>query len=868
MHHFTAQEVQQLKNQLGNITKENKLLKDLLKKHSIAIPRKILTAQDSSSSASNNSGITNNSLTMASPKIVAVSAPVSMTMPKTLCAPVQVPVNAPVVTMVTQVPITSASVTSSTNDMSKKDSIAYVTPFIIGTNPISMTTSTVATASPVVQVATPLVAQNVASDPGQLQLNQPKQNSNSSSNYLSNSHQSVNPQATSDLASSSTPQALQTVNIPISSSQALQPSHAGFSQHSVAAIMKVTLQPGMSNSAVNLVNAVPLANPSIGNNSTAVLNVQPTVINTPSIVQNASTMLPLPPSVLPASSSILTQQANSAQIAASQIGSFQVTSSPIQNGVSLLKESQSEGAIEQQKTSNVTSKNLGSGKTKKSATANRASSKTSSKSQNTKSNSQSRASFEGNTNSASNKRRVEHLIGTNDPGLVKRSNALSSQESQGNMNVCQSQEEIITLQNFNVSALISGISPQGASVANIVPTGNNCGKQTLPVSTVALSQSVHGPRLSHSIASLAGLPQSIGQQQTSTDLHQHQQVSTSAPGNLSFSAESLLASSEVILPNIPLITTTSVSENSSNQPSSFTLAIVPSAQNTRGVLPPSTSNEQSVHNIHNEQSGHNTATQHSHTQSFSNYSAEALIGGSELIGDIAQESQIQSRPSRTTYSDFSAESLIGSSDLNSSLSYAIDNLISSRSDANFNSTAMVSVNPNLLHSVKPNMAHDVGSNSILATVSDLAEQKSVATGTQPTGTFNSNISNSAYGVSVANSAPVQFTITSSGDSRRTREGSSNQQGIIPAVNSISATSTSFLKHSVDSITSSFYAASNASSGFSLAPITTTVNSFQPQSSFGMDTLPASQLSFGSMANPFSQTRPFFTHTSSMGSFPV
>jgi len=866
LHHFTAQEVQQLKNQLGNITKENKLLKDLLKKHSIAIPRKILTVQDSSSSASNNSGITNNSLTMASPKIVAVSAPVSMTMPKTLCAPVQVPVNAPVVT---QVPITSASVTSSTNDMSKKDSIAYVTPFIIGTNPISMTTSTVATASPVVQIATPLVAQNVANNPGQPQLNQPRRNPNSSSNYLSNSHQSVNPQTTSDLVSSSTPQALQTVNIPISSSQALQPSHAGFSQHSVAAIMKVTLQPGISNSAVNLVNAVPLANPSIGNNSTAVLNVQPTVINTPSIVQNSSTILPLPPSVLPASSSILTQQANSAQIAASQIGSFQVTSSsPTQNGVSLLKESRSEGAIEQQETSNVTSKNLGSSKTKKSATANRASSKTSSKSQNTKSNSQSRASFEGKTNSASNKRRVEHLIGTNDTGLVKRSNALSSQESQGNMNMCQSQEEIITVQNFNVSALISGISPQGVSVANIVPTGNDCGKQTLPVSTVSLSQPAHGPRLSHSIASLAGLPQSIGQQQTSTDLHQHQQVSTSAPGNLSFSAESLLASSEVILPNIPLITTTSVSENSSNQPSSFTLAIVPSAQNTRGVLPPSTSNEQSVHSMPNEQSAHNTSTQHSHTQSFSNYSAEALIGGSELMGDIAQESQIQSRPSRTTYSDFSAESLIGSSDLNSSLSYAIDNLISSRSDANFNSTAMVSVNPNLLHSVKPNMAHDVGSNSILATVSDLAEPKSAATGTQPTGTFNSNISNSAYGVSVANSAPVQFTITSSSDSGRTREGSSNQQGIIPAVNSISATSTSFLKHSVDSITSSFYAASNASSGFPLGPITTTVNSFQPQSSFGMDTLPASQLSFGSMANPFSQTRPFFTHTSSMGSFPV
>jgi len=48
----------------------------------------------------------------------------------------------------------------------------------------------------------------------------------------------------------------------------------------------------------------------------------------------------------------------------------------------------------------------------------------------------------------------------------------------------------------------------------------------------------------------------------------------------------------------------------------------------------------------------------------------------------------------------SVDFLIGFSDLNSSHSYAIDNLISSRSDANHNSTAMVSVNPDLRHSVK------------------------------------------------------------------------------------------------------------------------------------------------------------------------
>ena len=91
-----------------------------------------------------------------------------------------------------------------------------------------------------------------------------------------------------------------------------------------------------------------------------------------------------------------------------------------------------------------------------------------------------------------------------------------------------------------------------------------------------------------------------------------------------------------------------------------------------------------------------------HAQSFSNYLAKALIGGNKLIGDsvITQESQLKSRPSRTTYSDFSAKSLIDSSDLNSSVSFAINNLISSRSGGNYNSTAMVSVNPNLLHSVK------------------------------------------------------------------------------------------------------------------------------------------------------------------------
>ena len=76
-----------------------------------------------------------------------------------------------------------------------------------------------------------------------------------------------------------------------------------------------------------------------------------------------------------------------------------------------------------------------------------------------------------------------------------------------------------------------------------------CGKPTVQVSSIAMSQVGQIPRLSHSIAYLAGFPQSMEQTQAS-DLQQLQQVSQLGSGSLSFSAESLLASSEVVLPNI------------------------------------------------------------------------------------------------------------------------------------------------------------------------------------------------------------------------------------------------------------------------------------------------------------------------------
>ena len=83
---------------------------------------------------------------------------------------------------------------------------------------------------------------------------------------------------------------------------------------------------------------------------------------------------------------------------------------------------------------------------------------------------------------------------------------------------------------------------------------------------------------------------------------------------------------------------------------------------------------------------------------------------------------------------------------------------------------------------------------------------------------------------------------------------------------VSVPSTSFLKHSVDSITSSFYAVSNAGSSFSLGSNSAPGIAFQGRASFGLEPFSSSQLSVGSMTNPFSPTRSFFNHGSTMGSF--
>lgn len=840
-----AQEVQHLKTRLGNVTKENKAFKDLLKKNNISIPKKIGTILETVN--------TSVAITTLSSKPKEATAIVTMATSKTsqMENPVTISSSPSVVTMVTQLPITTKSVADVIlKGQSRKESVAYVSPFFIANNPVSMVTSTTSVSSvvsSVVAVAGPMV-QNVVTNTSQhshLQLNI------ANSSNLSTPNQGIYPQLSNNLVFSSTQQPVHTLTLPVCTSQVAPSSQTGFSQHSVAEIMKVAIQPGISVSGV--VDNTSFSAPSIGNYSTAVFNVTPTVVNSVASIPSTTphAVLVSAPSSLPSSDSFMSGVpgvSNSAltQAQGSSVSTFYLATAPNQN-ISVAMVNPINGSLvdAQQKASNDRNKVQGE-HNQKVAYSSKPQAKPKTRSYAAKGNSQSKAVPENKT--ATNKRGAGHLPVTTNASVSKRASNCNPQDPQLNVNICQQpQEDIMTLQNFNVTALVPGMTTQESSSNNTVASvGSNrleCSKTTVQVSSIAVGQTTQVPRLSHSIASLAGLSQSLGQPQTPTDLQQHQQVSPHlAAGNLSFSAESLLASNEVVLPNIPHISTTSVPENNCSLHNSFTMA--PSS---------------SIHSTSNDQG---------HTQSFSNYSAETLIGGNEIIGEpvIAQDTQLQTRPSRTTYSDFSAESLIGSGDLNSGLSYAIDNLISSRSDENYNSSTMVSVNPNLLHSVKSNNSYDTSSNPlrVLAALPDLVEQKSSASSSQSTVLFSGGVQNATYGVAAPNSVTMHLNLNNTNSNRRLRE-STAQQGSCQTVNSSNnfpSSSVSFLKHSVDSITSSFYPVSNAVSSSSNSS-----SSFQNQGSLAVEpSVGCNQLSFGSVANPFSPTRSFFNHGSTMGSF--
>ena len=94
----------------------------------------------------------------------------------------------------------------------------------------------------------------------------------------------------------------------------------------------------------------------------------------------------------------------------------------------------------------------------------------------------------------------------------------------------------------------------------------------------------------------------------------------------------------------------------------------------------------------------------------------------------------------------------------------------------------------------------------LAAMPDLVEQKTTAPSSQSAMLFSGPTANSAYRMSPPNSAASQFTFVTHNSARRQTDGATQQQATGQAVNStnnVSVQSTSFLKHSVDNITSSF-----------------------------------------------------------------
>ena len=524
-----AQEVQLLKTRLGTTTKENKQLRDLLKKHSIAIPRKIPTTPDSSSTGAGSADTTDDAVAMTTDVSKSTESPTATV--TTASRPPQVTSQMTVTSNATQptttttavlnhMPNTSASVAK---EQSKRESIAYVAPFIITTNQISPASSTApvltpVTTCPMVQVPTTSAAQNSPNNPSQLELNQLQGNIGT----LSNPNPSSNPtvvQFGSNVPYSVTQQPLQTVSTPVSSASQVLQSRAGYSTHSVAAIMKVALQPGSSISPISVVNAVPLVAPATGHNTTALLNLQPAVINSCAVVPSTIQMSTSAPLVaVPVPNSLGSQPAGVSNTVVTQSASlpaFHVTNTPNQS-ITLPKVSQNNESAPRPKASTIASKNQGGCKTKKAGHANKAQKQSgvnTSRTQNTNRNSHNKTFSENKVGSAPNKRGGAHLTVRDNTRIAKRASTCSSHKLPGNMNICQPQPEIMTIQTFNVNSLIPGITTQVSVPANTIPTRVDCGKPTVQVSSIAMSQ------VGHSIASLAGFPQSMEQTQAS-DLQQ------------------------------------------------------------------------------------------------------------------------------------------------------------------------------------------------------------------------------------------------------------------------------------------------------------------------------------------------------------
>ena len=833
--------------------KENSVLRDLLKKHGISLPKMLLvvastsaaqivdtaeTSTDSvsttkmSSSVSHNKTQAENGTTPAKTSESASKADfvVATNVPSTVTNAVALP-------------------TCSSTEAATRESVAYVAPFIIASTPVSMATnttsvSTLAAAHPGVQVTSPTQLDYVENNKTQASFNQ-LENTTSSGNdsqrvTIPSQSYCASPLVTQTNNHSIYLSPQQTFHNPHAISTA---SHAGYSQHSVDAIMNVSSQSGSAGSAVN---TIPVVVGSTGQSNVA--PVLPCIINSNTVSQSSNGMLTLTTPVSVGTNNFVHQNIDVNNPSVSQSVPTLLVTAVLNDSAAVVSSKVDTTICSKNVSTMVQVGNQGHYV----GTTNKEYKKLGTRSRNQRVSKQNKGILVNGKSSASNsKRRSTYLPVTQKVNGTKRT--CSSQESPVNMDICQ-QEEMLNMQNFSVSALIPSLDAQtsAAVITNVPVTMSNksdCTKCTTQVTSVGVSQTNQIQRLSHSIESLAGLSRSIEQPQSSTAA---QQVPSLGPGTLSFSAESLLASSDDILSNIPHITTSSGSESGQSQQNGFS-----------GVIP---------HSLSDHSSGQ------SH-QGFSHYSAGSLIGGNDLLGDsgaqvITQETQKQSRPSRTTYSDFSAESLIGSSDLNSGLSYAIDNLISSRPDPSYNSAAMVSVNPNLLHSVKSGVAQEAASNPLraLAAMPEMMDHKAVMPSSTNPSTLlgTTTISSCSLGLSPPSSNTVSFSfISATPNNRQLKDSTPQHTGPSSFSNTNtttnSAASSSFLKHSVDSITSSFYTVGSLGASFSAGtnPATTTASSFHGNS-FGMDSLPSQYpLALG---NPFSPTKSFLGQSPTMGSF--
>ncbi|KAK3699404.1 hypothetical protein QZH41_018574, partial [Actinostola sp. cb2023] len=350
-----------------------------------------------------------------------------------------------------------------------------------------------------------------------------------------------------------------------------------------------------------------------------------------------------------------------------------------------------------------------------------------------------------------------------------------AQRSSSNVDICH--DDMLAIQNFSISSLIPSIDSQNSAsnttknsspLTNGITYSNDTRTQGGSTTRMKTSQNSTGLRLSHSIDSLTGRSDGLRQEQT---------VVQQQPQNiLSFSAESLLGSGDDLVSSLQPISCANASNNT------FT------PQNTLNIS-----------------AFQDTSGDGSINQSFSNFSTEALISETDLIGISSDVQSSRSNftqgaqngktaPNRTQmFSDFSAESLINSSDLGSGLSYAIDNLIS-RSDNSDNSIAMTSVNPNLLHSTTSNLLQDNMNHSMFTH----------STAVPVVNNFSLSVNNDFQNASNTNSDSVNLAFSKYGFTSPQKQPKEifayKPNGAVTY--SAMTTSPTYLKHSVDSITAS------------------------------------------------------------------